>query len=268
MCEDSILRPKIVAGNWKMNGDSAFISSYCRALESELKKEPAVKLKQVKVFLLPPSIMLADLRNQLKAVRGLEIQLGAQNSAAYLAGAYTGEVSVSMLEDYACHVCLVGHSERRALFSESDDVVVEKIRQLLTTGIKPVLCLGETLEQREAGYAEQTVCTQLQAVLDAFDEQALQALIIAYEPVWAIGTGKTATPQQAQDMHAYIRSVVSGKSAELAETMPILYGGSVNAENARELFAQSDIDGALVGGASLQAESFLSICRQCEESIS
>lgn len=260
-------RPKIVAGNWKLNGDRAFVDDYLATFKRSLKQ---LKLKQgqnLSVLLIPPAIFLPLLSERVKQELNLQsqlsVQLAAQNVAAYASGAYTGEVSASMLNDFSCRWCLVGHSERRALFGESDQVVVEKIAQLLVVGIRPILCLGETLEQREQGQAETCVRDQLQAVLDAFDESALANLVLAYEPVWAIGTGKTASPEQAQAMHQFIRSVLKEKFPVLADSMPILYGGSVNAQNAKELFEQIDIDGALVGGASLKAEEFLEICARC-----
>ena len=190
------------------------------------------------------------------------LSLAAQNLSPYDSGAYTGELSSTMLLDVGCKWCLVGHSERRALFGESNDEVVKKVKQLLQKGVQPILCVGETLEQSDSGIAEEVVAEQLNAVFNVCSVNELTRLVVAYEPVWAIGTGETATPDQAQAMHKSIRSEVEKKSASLAGDLTILYGGSVNAANARELFSQQDIDGGLVGGASLKAEQFSQICEQ------
>ena len=264
-------RPKIVAGNWKLNGDSAFVDDYLAVFRDSLKERGLKQDQNLSVLLIPPAIFLPLLSERIKNEQNLQaqlhLQLAAQNVSAYASGAYTGEISASMLNDFSCGWCLVGHSERRALFGETDQVVVEKIAQLLAVGIRPILCLGETLEQREQGQAESCVRDQLQVVLDAFDESALRDMVLAYEPVWAIGTGKTASPEQAQAMHRYIRSVLGHRSEVLAAGMPILYGGSVNAQNAQDLFEQADIDGALVGGASLKAKEFVEICAQCSGQV-
>ncbi len=212
----------------------------------------------VEVLLAPPAVFLSSFS---QASEGMAIQLAAQNVAAFEEGAYTGEASALMLKDVGCAWSLVGHSERRALFGEDDNDVLAKISQLLKVGLKPVLCVGETLEQRDAGRAQDVVSGQVSVVLDKFSSEELSQLVIAYEPVWAIGTGKTATPEQAQEMHAFIRQRVAGKSADLAANMAILYGGSINVGTAEELFSQNDIDGGLVGGASLKVSDFLQICK-------
>jgi triosephosphate isomerase len=212
----------------------------------------------VQVIIAPPAVLLSEFAN---ASEGSSIELAAQNVATEEAGAYTGEISAPMLKDVACVWSLVGHSERRSLYGETDSDVVAKISQLLKVGLKPVLCVGETLDEREAGRAQEVVNSQVDAVLGAFTAEQLAELVIAYEPVWAIGTGKTATPEQAQEMHAAIRKRVESKSIDLASEMAILYGGSVNTETAEELFSQNDIDGGLVGGASLKVGDFLQICK-------
>ncbi|KZZ56516.1 hypothetical protein A3760_31115 [Oleiphilus sp. HI0122] len=185
----------------------------------------------------------------------------AQNVAEYAGGAYTGEVSAAMLKDFGCRAALIGHSERRTLFVESDERVVEKMSRLLEQGIAPILCVGESLEERESGNAKDVVGAQVDFVLSRFSAEQLSNLVIAYEPVWAIGTGKTASPEQAQEMHAHIRNVVAQADTNLSDGMSVLYGGSVNAATAKELFAQPDIDGGLVGGASLKVEDFYAICQ-------
>ena len=249
------MRRKTVAGNWKMNGDFAFMRDYIKAFaENSAGQIP----KNVQVFIAPPSVLLSEFA---KEAHGTELGLAAQNVAAFEKGAYTAETSAAMLKDVGCRWSLVGHSERRSLFGERDSDVAEKVSLLLQYGLVPVLCVGETLEEREQGKAQSVVATQLDAVLNRFTEKELSDLVVAYEPVWAIGTGKTATPDQAQEMHAYIRQRVAAKSADLAESLAILYGGSVNAQTAAELFGQKDIDGGLVGGASLKVGDFLQICK-------
>jgi len=251
------VRQKIVAGNWKMNGGIAFARDYFDAFKVSLKD---ISLPEnMQVVIAPPSALLSEVALQAS---GSVVELSAQNVSSYDEGAYTGEISAKILADLKCLWCLVGHSERRALFEETNAVVVEKIKQLLAKGIQPILCVGETLAQREAGQAESVVADQVNAVFDVFDESELSRVVIAYEPVWAIGTGKTATPDQAQAMHQCIRNLVAAKTEQLAEKLVILYGGSVNADNAETLFSQEDIDGALVGGASLKVEAFSRICEQ------
>jgi len=257
------MRRKIIAGNWKMNGDIAFTRDYLNEFSQALVNKNLVGANNLQIILAPPSILLSEMK---QCIADGEIDVAAQNVSAYEQGAYTGEVSASMLADLACEWCLVGHSERRALFGESDEVVVAKIGQLLTKGLNPILCVGETLEQRELGLADSVVAGQLDAVFSAFSEEELLKIVVAYEPVWAIGTGKTATPEQAQEMHESIRNKVAKKSASLAQSLVILYGGSVSSSNAKALFAQKDIDGGLVGGASLKVDEFVLVCEQlgCE----
>ena len=191
---------------------------------------------------------------------GTSVQWGAQDVHQLEKGAYTGEVSASMLSDFGGRYVIVGHSERRSIYGESSQLVAEKFAAVQKAGMLPILCVGETLEQREAGSTEAVVAEQLDAVIGLLGAQCLRDAVIAYEPVWAIGTGKTATPGQAQAVHAFIRQRVAGHDGQIAEGLCILYGGSVKAANAAELFAMSDIDGGLIGGASLIAEDFLAIC--------
>ena len=193
-------------------------------------------------------------------LRGTSVKWGAQNVHQANRGAYTGEVSVSMLNDFDCDCVIVGHSERRNLFGESSQLVAEKFAAVQKAELLPIICVGETLEQREAGITEMVVAEQLAEVIKLQGVQSFRAAVIAYEPVWAIGTGKTATPEQAQEVHAFIRKRIAGFDEEYGQALCILYGGSVNASNAAELFSMPDIDGGLIGGASLVAEDFLAIC--------
>ncbi len=246
-----------------MNGGLAFAEAYLSEFSSLVAKLPANPA--LSIVLAPPALLLGAMSQQLATSGGVasqRISLSAQNVAAYESGAYTGELSAVMLSEVGCTWSLIGHSERRSLFAERDADVVAKVERVLAAGLRPVVCVGETLAQREEGRAEQVVSEQVGAVLGAFDEERLNMLVLAYEPVWAIGTGRTASPQQAQQMHAVIRALLQEKSADLAERVPVLYGGSVNAGNAKELFAQPDIDGGLVGGASLKPAEFAQICEQ------
>ncbi len=240
-----------------MNGSQSFIDDFSSQLQPEIEKLS----ERVKVVLAPPAVYLQQLGD---AFSGSGLGLGAQNVAQDDKGAFTGEISAAMLSDIGVEYCLVGHSERRTLYSETDQMVVAKVAQLIEKKIIPVLCVGETLAERDADQAELVVRAQLEAVLSAFSDVELASMVIAYEPVWAIGTGKTATPEIAQAMHAFIRSVVADKSASLAERCAILYGGSVSVATAAELFGQLDIDGGLVGGASLKADDFKKICESMD----
>lgn len=194
------------------------------------------------------------------ALSGSLLAWGAQNVSEHEAGAYTGEVSALMLKDFGCRYVIVGHSERRSLYDEDDRWVAAKFVAARRAGLTPILCVGETLDQRERGETESVVQRQLDAVLAAAGAAGLAAATVAYEPVWAIGTGRTATPEQAQDVHAFIRALVARRDRAVAERLTILYGGSVKSGNARELFAMPDIDGGLIGGASLVADDFIAIC--------
>jgi triosephosphate isomerase len=210
------------------------------------------------MVVLPPLPYLGDL---IEDFERHAIAFGAQDVSSNEKGAYTGEVSAAMLVDVGARYCLVGHSERRQYHAESSELVAEKFRAAKNAGLIPILCVGETLEQREAGQTEAVIAAQLEPVLDLVGVEAFSGALVAYEPVWAIGTGRTASPEQAQAAHAFIRGVVKGRDARIADSLPLLYGGSVKPDNAAELFAQADVDGGLVGGASLVAGDFLAIAR-------
>ncbi|MBL8486134.1 MAG: triose-phosphate isomerase [Rhodocyclaceae bacterium] len=244
-------RTKLVAGNWKMHG----------SLASNLSLLDAVKAGAAgmacEAAVCVPYPYLAQARSVLT---GSNVGWGAQDVSAHSQGAYTGEVSAAMLADFGCRYAIVGHSERRTLHGESDQLVAEKFAAALGSGLTPILCVGETLAEREAGVTDSVVTRQLEAVLANSGVAALARAVVAYEPVWAIGTGRTATPQQAQDVHAAIRARVAKDDATVAAGLQVLYGGSVKAGNAKELFGMPDIDGGLIGGASLVAADFLAIC--------
>lgn len=234
-----------------MNGTRASVREL---LEAILKGLPQGISADVGVC--PAYVFIPQAAEQLK---GSPILLGAQNVADQEAGAFTGEVSAAMLKEFGCRLAIVGHSERRLLYQETDALVAARYQKAIEHGLCPILCIGETLEQREAGRTFEVVDAQLNAVLSQAGLESLTRAVIAYEPVWAIGTGHTATPQQAQEVHDYIRQKLAIQDRKVAEQVRILYGGSVNAENAKALFAMPDIDGGLIGGASLKADSFLRI---------
>ena len=242
------MRQKIVAGNWKMNGDAASAN----ALLQGLAGLPA----KVECIVFPPSVYLASL---IRAHAGGAIAFGAQDVSEHAKGAYTGEIAAAMLKDIGATHVLVGHSERREYHGETNARVAAKFVAAKAAGLVPVLCVGETLAQREAGETEAVIRAQLAAVTDTAGVDALEGTIVAYEPVWAIGTGKTATPEQAQTVHAFIRGEIAALDGRIAASLPVLYGGSVKADNAASLFSQPDVDGGLVGGASLVAQDFLGI---------
>ena len=244
------MRTKLIAGNWKMNLTGVQINALVNALSTQ--HLPA----RVDVLLLPAFPYLTQVKALL---HGSPFKLGAQSLCAQESGAYTGEVAAEMLRDVGCDYVLVGHSERRALFAESDSVVAEKFARAVAGGLKPILCVGETLPERESGATFAVIKRQLDAVIDKCGIAAFENAVLAYEPVWAIGTGRTATPEQAQEVHAYLRSQIANHSAKLAGLIQILYGGSVKGSNAKELLSMADIDGALVGGASLKAADFQEI---------
>jgi triosephosphate isomerase (TIM) len=248
------MRKPMVAGNWKMNGSGEFTRLLLRALIEECRQFE----DRADVVVCPPFVYLDQSSTILEGQ--VSIALGAQNLDAHASGAYTGEVSASMLLDVGCRYVIVGHSERRALYGESNETVASKVGAALEAGLIPILCLGETLEQREAGETMVTVGDQLDAVVDALGAGALDGFIVAYEPVWAIGTGKTATPDQAQEVHHFIRERLCSRDEGFGTRTRILYGGSVKPDNAVELFSRPDIDGGLIGGASLDARDFLTIC--------
>ncbi len=216
------------------------------------------------VVVCPPYVYLPAVS---AVVAGTGLALGAQNLSSWAdSGAYTGEISGRMLTEFGCKYVIVGHSERRGLLGESDEGVAEKVERAQAAGLVPIICVGETLAQREDGETEAVVLAQLSAVLERCGVAALQQAILAYEPVWAIGTGRTATPEQAQQVHQILRGAVAEKDAKIADCLRILYGGSVKPDNAAELFSQADIDGGLIGGAALDAEAFLDICRAAQAS--
>ncbi len=247
------MRQSLVVGNWKMNGSVQKNQSLLESL-----KQGIGSVQQAEVAVCPPFVYLQQVSELLK---GTVIAWGGQNLSQQAPGAFTGEVAASMLGDFGCKYVIVGHSERRALYGESDELVAEKFAKAQSVGLIPILCVGELLEQREAGETEKVVKRQLDAVINLQGVGALAKSVIAYEPVWAIGTGKTATPAQAQDVHAFIRGRIAELDTGVAEKVQILYGGSVKGNNAAELFAMTDIDGGLIGGASLKADDFLTICQ-------
>ena len=246
-----MLRKPMVAGNWKMNSRRGAAGALAAAVAAGAPSG-------IEVLVCPPFPYLASVAD---ALAGSAVSLGAQNLALNKDGAFTGEVSGEMLVDVGASHVLVGHSERRALFGETDYLVADKFVRALEVGLVPVLCVGETLEDREQSRTEEVVAAQLDRVIEQAGAKAFAGALVAYEPVWAIGTGKTASPEQAQAVHAFIRARLASHEKNLGESLRILYGGSVNADNAASLFGQPDIDGGLVGGASLDADSFLAICQ-------
>lgn len=245
------MREFLVAGNWKMNGSAA----RNEALVSGIVKG-APDGSGYRMLVCPPFTYLATVATLLK---GSNIALGAQNVSQFESGAYTGEISPSMLKDVGCEFVIVGHSERRAMYGESSEIVAAKFLAAQVAGLIPILCVGETLEQREAGTTEAIIDGQMDAVLDATGIDAFDSAVIAYEPVWAIGTGKTASPEQAQAVHQHIRQRLASHDARRADRVQILYGGSMKGDNAPGLLSMADIDGGLIGGASLKANDFLAI---------
>ncbi|MEW6677338.1 MAG: triose-phosphate isomerase [Pseudomonadota bacterium] len=246
------MRRKLVAGNWKMHGTLAENEALLAGILAGMGDVKAG------VAVCVPFPYLAQVQARLA---GSAVAWGAQNMSQHAKGAYTGEVSAAMLKDFGCAYVIVGHSERRALYGESDEVVAEKFAAAQAAGLTPILCVGETLDEREAGVTEAVVGRQLDAIIAKCGITALAKAVVAYEPVWAIGTGKTATPEQAQAVHAFIRNKVRFLDASVAEDLIIQYGGSMKPGNAAELLGQPDIDGGLIGGASLNADEFLAICR-------
>lgn len=248
------MRPALIIGNWKMHGCGQSIS----CLLSELTKEKVSG--SVELALCPPFTYLQRV-NEFLQERRAQIKLGAQNVSEYCDGAYTGEVSATMLSDLGCQYALVGHSERRELFKETDQQVVFKAQRLIESGIVPVICIGESRDEREKGLTEEVLVRQLAPFFVKMGRESLSKCVIAYEPVWAIGSGCSATPEQAQNTHAYVRRCLRNHLAEDADAVRIVYGGSVKPDNALNLFVMPDIDGALVGGASLNGQDFLAIAR-------
>ena len=248
------MRKPVIAGNWKMNKTIKEAIELVNSLKREL-----IDIQEVEIVVCPVYTALSDISDLLI---DSNISLGAQNVYWEPSGAFTGEISPAMLKDAGCKYVIIGHSERRKYFNESDQTVNKRIKAAQGLGLIPIFCVGETLEEREANKTIDVVKRQLAGGLEGLEKDALLNLIIAYEPVWAIGTGKTATPQQAQEVHSFIRSwLVDNCSEEVAESLRILYGGSVKSDNIKELMQQGDIDGALVGGASLDSSSFVGIVK-------
>lgn len=246
-------RQPLVAANWKMNGTLASIRPLLHAIRQGLPLDSGVE-----VAICAPYIYIPEVRQLLE---GSQIALGAQNLSEQAAGAYTGEIAAAMLLDFGCKYVIVGHSERRALYHESDQLVADKFVRACGAGLVPILCVGEQLQEREAGVTEEVIARQLDAVIRTAGIASFDRAVIAYEPVWAIGTGRTATPEQAEEVHGFIRLQLARHDDAIADRLRILYGGSVKADNARELFSRPDIDGGLIGGASLVAADFLAICQ-------
>ncbi len=250
------MRQRLVVGNWKMHGslpeNQALLDKVAAA---------AGDLSRAVAAVCVPFPYLAQARS---ALTGSKAAWGGQNVSQHPKGAFTGEVSAGMLREFGCRYVIVGHSERRQLFGEDDATVALKAKAVLAEGMVPIVCVGETLTQREQGVTEEVVGRQLGVVADQLGADAMKVSVLAYEPVWAIGTGKTASPDQAQAVHAYLREVLAARDKAIAASMPILYGGSVKAANAAELFGMRDVDGGLIGGASLVAEEFLAICRAAD----
>ena len=244
------MRQRIVAGNWKLHGDRQFARQLVDAIIAA-KAGPGVEQ-----IILPPLPYLTDL---IERCDSCGLAFGAQDVSANEQGAYTGEVSASMLRDIGARYGLVGHSERRQYHHESNELVAAKFMAAKHAGLTPILCVGESLREHEAGQTEWRIEQQLQAIFDAAGNQAFAGAVVAYEPVWAIGTGRTASPEQAQAVHAFIRGEIAARDATIAGSLPILYGGSVKPDNAISLFSQADVDGGLIGGASLVAADFLAI---------
>lgn len=246
------MRAKLVAGNWKMHGSLPENAALLTAL-----RDGAASLRTAEVAVCIPFPYLWQAQQALADGR---LRWGAQNVSQHAKGAYTGEVSTAMLREFGCTYVIVGHSERRTLYGEDDAIVAAKFGAALGAGLTPILCVGETLAQRDSGVTEQVVAEQLGAVLGRFGAGVLERAVLAYEPVWAIGTGRTASPEQAQVVHMFLRGQIAAADRAVADRVRILYGGSVKAANAADLFAMADIDGGLIGGASLAAEEFMAIC--------
>jgi triosephosphate isomerase (TIM) len=246
------MRRPLVAGNWKMHGSRATNEALLAELEMGLKQDWPI---DIAVF--PPYVYLSD---AARILEGSRIAVGAQDVCAESGGAFTGQVSASMLKDVGCSYVIVGHSERRRWYHEDDALVARKFAAVLQGHLTPVLCVGETLEEREAKHTEAVIARQLDAVIAMHGVSGFAQAILAYEPVWAIGTGRTASPEQAQAVHSFLRDRIHAQDAKIARHLRILYGGSVKAGNAAELFSMPDVDGGLVGGASLSADEFQQIC--------
>jgi triosephosphate isomerase (TIM) len=246
------MRQPMVAGNWKMNGSSDSVKELIAGI-----KEGMGSVAKAEVVVCPPAVYIPRV---VGAAADSGIKVGSQNICDEDKGAFTGEISGDMLKDIGCEYAIIGHSERRALYGESDELVAKRFASARRNGVKPIFCIGETLEERESGITNDVCSRQIDAVIALEGVESLADGVIAYEPVWAIGTGKTASPEQAQEVHAFIRGKIAALNAEVAEGLRILYGGSMNPGNAKELIGQADIDGGLIGGASLKPADFLAIC--------
>ena len=257
------MRKKIVAGNWKMNKTHQegmdLLMQLFKLIEIEENISDTGEIALPEIVIAPPFVLLSDACGLLQA---WEAKVAAQNCSTETSGAFTGEVSASMLKSINVDYVIVGHSERRALFGETNQLVAKKIDKVLENDMKVICCMGETLSERESGKEFQTITHQMEECLFHLSAEQIKKIVIAYEPVWAIGTGKNASPEQAQEMHNYIRSVISGKfGKEISNDISILYGGSCNPQNAKVIFSQPDVDGGLIGGASLNAKDFVEIIK-------
>ncbi|NVZ08699.1 triose-phosphate isomerase [Allochromatium humboldtianum] len=250
------MRQPLIAGNWKMNGTRASAESLIQGVLAG-----SSGMSKAEIAVCVPFVFL-EAGQRLLA--GSAVRIGAQNVSVEASGAYTGEISAGMLNEFGCRYVICGHSERREYYGETDAIVAKKLAMVVSAGMTPILCVGETLEQREQGFMEPVIAGQIDAIIEANGIESFGRIEIAYEPVWAIGTGKTATPEQAQEVHAFIRRRIAAHDAAIAEKVRILYGGSMKPSNAAELLAMSDIDGGLIGGASLVVEDFLAICQAGE----
>ncbi|WP_130537085.1 triose-phosphate isomerase [Thiomicrorhabdus indica] len=252
------MRKPFVAGNWKMHGSKAFVTELNQGL-----KQQTNSMTEIDIAVCPPALYISQTIAELE---GSTVKVGAQNIAEEASqGAFTGEISIAMLKDMQCDYVILGHSERRAIYGETDEQIANKVAVALEAGITPIFCVGETLEERESGTMESVIATQLDAVISKVGVEEFEKIVIAYEPVWAIGTGVTASPEQAQEVHAFIRDKLARLNRAVAEKVIIQYGGSVKPNNAAELFAQADIDGGLIGGASLNADDFAAICQAAQD---
>ena len=245
------MRQTLVVGNWKLNGTLNSITELVAGIKGQL---PTVKGTELAVC--PPYIFLSYVQQLLE---GVDISLGAQDCSDQESGAYTGEVAAAMLSQFACRYVIIGHSERRHVYGDTNETVATKFAHVVKNKLTPILCVGETLQEREDGHTEVVISKQINAVLDLFGIEAFKNAVIAYEPVWAIGTGQVATPSQAQEVHEEIRLTLDAQNKDIAANMRILYGGSMKPQNAKELLEQPDIDGGLIGGAALKAEDFIGI---------
>ncbi len=253
------MRKPIVVGNWKLNGSHADNESLVTGVLSEMADMAAID-----VAVCPPFVFIPQVADLAKST---SLGVGGQNCSEHDSGAFTGEVAPAMLFDVGARYVILGHSERRAMYGETNEVVSDKVKAALAAGLTPILCVGETLEERESDQTEAVVRQQLAAVIAGNGIASFERMVIAYEPVWAIGTGRTATPEQAQEVHAFIRGQLADHDASVAQSVRIQYGGSMKPANAAELLAQQDIDGGLIGGASLKAEDFLGICRAAADTV-